>query len=128
MESAPGNSEFEFDVKQNELMADLSAKMNFVGLLLVFVGLLNGLTGIVILFSDIAEGISSLVTGVVFALVGFWTRRAAASFTLIVDTEGHDISNLMSALGEVRKLYALQYWAVIVSLVLLVIALIFGGM
>ena len=114
-------AEFEFDANQNDLLADLSGKMRFVGLLLLFVGFLNGVAGLILLFSDLQDGLSSIAVGVILVLVGFWTRRASASFTQIVETQGHDISNLMIALGELRKLYSLQYWLILAGTALLVL-------
>ena len=114
-------AEFEFDANQNDLLADLSGKMRFVGLLLLFVGFLNGVAGLILLFSDLQDGLSSIAVGVILVLVGFWTRRAATSFTQIVETEGHDISNLVIALGELRKLYSLQYWLILAGTALLVL-------
>jgi len=114
-------AEFEFDVNQNDLLEDLSGKMRFVGLLLLFVGALNGVAGVIILFSKLQDGLSSIVAGVIFVLIGFWTRQASTSFTQIVETEGQDISNLMIALGELRKLYALQYWMILAGTALLVL-------
>jgi hypothetical protein len=57
-------------------------------------------------------------------LIGFWTTKAAKSFQLIVDTEGRDIENLMGALGELRKLYGLQYWILIIALIFVGVSLI----
>ena len=120
-------SEFEFDVNQNDLLRDLSGKMRFVGLLLLFVGFLNGVSGLIIMFSKLQDGLSSIVGGIILVLIGLWTRRASISFTQIVETEGRDISNLMIALGELRKLYALQYWLILVGTVLLVLDFIAGN-
>jgi hypothetical protein len=120
------DTQFEFDETQNELVGDLAKKMSFVGLLLLFMGILNLIAGGITIFSNVEEGISNLVGGVIFALIGFWTRNASASFTQIVDTEGEDVSNLMTALGELRKLYALQYWTILVALILVLLVFIAG--
>ena len=114
-------AEFEFDVSQNNLLGDLAGKMRFVGLLLLFVGFLNGVAGLIIMFSKLQDGLSSMVVGIILVLIGFWTRQASTSFTQIVETEGHDISNLMIALGELRKLYSLQYWLILAGAALLIL-------
>ncbi len=44
-----------------------------------------------------------------------------------VDTQGSDIANLMMALGQLCKpytLHTLQYWAIIISIIFFVLALI----
>jgi hypothetical protein len=51
---------------------------------------------------------ANVILGAASVLVGAWTRTASASFQRIVDTEGRDIENLMFAIGELRRIYALQ--------------------
>lgn len=119
-------AQFEFNDTQNELVGDLAKKMSFVGLLLLFMGVLNLIAGGISIFSNVEEGVSNLIGGVIFALIGFWTRNASASFDQIVETEGEDVTNLMTALGELRKLYALQYWTILVALILILLAFIAG--
>ncbi|XOV90231.1 MAG: hypothetical protein ACFHX7_10185 [Pseudomonadota bacterium] len=121
------NTEFEFDESQNSLLVDLSGKMSFVGLLLLYIGGLNVVAGLVVLFlfANIEDSTSSVLTGILLGLVGYWTRRASSYFKAIVDTEGNDMTNLNTALGELRKLYALQYWAMIVALILVVAGTLF---
>ncbi len=121
------SNEFEFDESQNTLLIDLSSKMRFVGLLLLYIGGLNVIAGLGVLFffANIEESMSSILTGIILALVGFWTRKASAYFKAIVDTEGNDMTNLNTALGELRKLYALQYWAIVAALALVVANVIF---
>ncbi len=110
--------QYEFDRSQNELILDLSNKMRFVSYFLIVVGVLAGIIGLL----DLNPG--AVIQGVVQILIGVWTLNAASSFKLIVDTEGNDIVNLMGALGELRKLYRLQYWLLIIALVFMAIALV----
>jgi len=53
--------------------------------------------------------IFSGVTGAVFLLQGVWTRSSSESFQKIVDTQGRDISHLMSAIGSLQTMYGLIY-------------------
>jgi hypothetical protein len=62
------------------------------------------------------------VSGAVYLAIGLWTRKAAASFSEIVDTEGSDVDHLMGALGQLLKLYRLQYWMIMIILVVAVLA------
>lgn len=110
--------QYEFEQSQNELILDLSNKMRFVSYFLIAIGVLAGIIG---LFS-VNPG--TIIQGVVQTLIGIWTLNAASSFKLIVDTEGNDIVNLMGALGELRKLYRLQYWLLIIALIFMAIALV----
>lgn len=118
---------YEFSGSQNELIADLAKKMNFVGILLMVIGILSLISSIIALFAAFSQGafdFSSLVQGVLLLLVGLWTRNAAQSFKRVVSTTGADIENIMGALAELRKLYTLQYWIVIITLVFLALTLI----
>ncbi|MBP0000399.1 MAG: hypothetical protein J7641_15610 [Cyanobacteria bacterium SID2] len=110
-------AQYEFDNSQNELVGDLSKKMSFVATLLIVFGILSLLNGVIVLVSSfsateaanssISEVFSAIVNGIFMVVVGLWTRNAANAFQNIVKTEGRDIENLMVALGELRKLYAL---------------------
>jgi sulfite exporter TauE/SafE len=66
------------------------------------------------------EGVVTIFMGALYIIIGIWTIRAADSFKKIVDTAESDISYLMNALNELKKLYTLQY-------VLMIIAIIFMG-
>jgi hypothetical protein len=63
--------------------------------------------------------ISSGVNGLIYLLIGVWTRNAAASFQKIVDTTGSDIHHLMDAVSSLDKMYGLIYTLIVVGLVLL---------
>ncbi|MFM6189745.1 MAG: hypothetical protein ACKPEN_19875 [Planktothrix sp.] len=121
------NGTYEFNESQNQLILDLSKKMMFVSYFLIATGALGTLAGIITIMQG---GFSGIVQGVVLLITGIWTINAAKGFQLIVNTEGNDIENLMGALGQLRKLYTLQYWSFLIALIFIVIAfiilLIFG--
>jgi hypothetical protein len=120
---------YEFSGSQNELIGDLSKKMNFVGILMIAAAVLSLITGILALVAAFAEGtfdISSILQGILLLFVGLWTRNAAQAFKRVVTTTGTDIENLMGALGELRKLYTLQYWLTVIVLIFLAIAVLLG--
>jgi hypothetical protein len=125
-------SEYEFSKSQNELIGDLGKKMSFVATLSIVVGVIFLIFGIIILISafsqpqSFAEAINTLIQGIFFLLIGIWTRNAGSAFKRIVTTSGADIENLMGALGELRKLYTLQYWLVILVLVFVILAIVGG--
>lgn len=112
---------YEFDQSQNQLVKDLAEKMRFVGYFLIGFGVLVIIGGI-INFRD--QGIMNIITGVVQIIIGAWTSKAAASFQRIVDTQGNDMENLLGALSELRKLYRLQYWLILIAIVFVVLAFI----
>jgi hypothetical protein len=120
---------YEFTNSQNELIGDLAKKMNFVGILMIASGVISVLAGIVTLFTALSQGgfdFSSIINGVFLVLIGWWTRNAAQAFGRVVSTTGMDVENIMGALGELRKLYTLQYWLIIIVLIFLAITLLFA--
>jgi hypothetical protein len=67
--------------------------------------------------------VSSAVNGILYLLIGMWTRGAARSFQKIVDTTGRDIRHLMEALSELYKMYALIYTLIVIGLLVLIASL-----
>ena len=119
---------FEFSDAENETIGILASRMKWVGLLLIWIGVGMGLISVVILGKSAAEAAVNLnaliflLFAVIFLLTGLWTGSAAKSFSLIVKTTGHDIPNLMGALASLLKLYYMQFWLIIDSLIALVVA------
>jgi hypothetical protein len=108
------NQGYEFSESQNELIRDLSGKMNVYSIIMLVVGALALIVGVI----QIAKGgILSAIQGLTTGVIGFLTLQAANSFKRIVETEGNDIENLMGALGELRKLYTLQIVLIILGFV-----------
>lgn len=112
---------YEFNNTQNQLIRELSEKMRFVSYFLIGLGILVAIGGLVLIARG---GLGNIIQGIVQILIGVWTNKAASAFKQIVDTQGNDIENLMSALGELRKLYTLQYWLYIVALIFVAIGLV----
>ncbi|WP_204105671.1 MULTISPECIES: hypothetical protein [Spirulina sp. CCY15215] len=115
MELPIENREYEFDASQNSLIHNLANKMRFVAYVLIGLGILEGIPAIISLFKGNFEGFVDIIVGIVQIVIGIWTQKAASSFSLVVKTEGQDIENLMGALGELRKLYSLQYWLFLIA-------------
>jgi len=67
--------------------------------------------------------IGGLVNGLIYLLIGVWTRSAAGSFQKIVDTQGHDIGHLMDALGALNRMYTLISTLIIIGLLLFLVTL-----
>ena len=112
---------YEFNNTQNQLIRQLAQKMRFVGYILLALGVLVIVAGIV---NFRLGGFATIIQGIIQLIIGIWTAKAATSFQLIVKTQGNDIENLMTALAELRKLYALQYWIFIIALVFVVVGIV----
>lgn len=115
---------YEFGAAQNETIRVLASRMKFVGIFYMVAGGFLGLIGLAVLFFVPAFGIIYMLFAAAELLIGIWTNNAASSFRLIVDTKGSDIGHLMSALESLRKLYNLQFWLLISTLILMVLGII----
>jgi hypothetical protein len=120
----PPAAQYEFTEGQNVVIGDLARKMDLVGLVLIVMGVLSLIGGIARLFGGYFEG--GILGGILYILVGVWTRKAAGEFRLIVTTQGRDVSHLMRALENVRKIYDLIYVIIVVIAILVLIALVVG--
>ena len=116
--SAAEARQYEFTPSENATIANLAWKMNFVGLFVLALGIL------VILFGVLTKQGFPFFSGVLYAIVGLWTQRSAGSFRKVVDTQGKDITHLMFALEDLRKLFTLQFWICLIALVAVVAGLV----
>ncbi len=91
--------------------------MHFVGLFLLAVGILTVIIGVMRFHAG------PIISGSLTCVVGLWTQRASVSFRKVVDTQGKDISHLMMALDDLRKLYSFQFWVLILSIVISLLGL-----
>ena len=121
-------SKYEFSEAENQTIAILAGRMKWVGFILILPGSATGLVSIVSLGKSAAVPAFNLnvfiflLFAVIFLLTGIWTANAAKSFALIVKTSGSDIRNLMDALTSLLKLYYMQFWLIIDSLIALIVA------
>jgi hypothetical protein len=134
---------YEFTETQNRQIGSLARKMRLVGLVAVVLGVVDLILGLLLLVyafrdqlpADVlrripedtlkqlpppsqlwAVVVQAGATGLIFLLIGLWTRSSAAEFQQIVDTTGSDISHLMNALGALYKMYSLLYTLIIVGI------------
>jgi len=115
------SNQYEFSSTQNAAFSSLAGAMKFVGIVMMVLG---GLMVASVLVGNIAGAIQ----GVIQILVGLWTKSAANSIEGIVNTEGNDIDHLMSAVGDLDRLYTLQKWCFIVAFILIALAIGIGVM
>lgn len=119
-------SQYEFSPEQNKLIADLAAMMRGVGQMTMLLGvimLLGALTTMLLNGLDHLRtvGIGFVIPGLIFFFLGNWTINAAVAFHVIVDTKGSNIQLLMDALANLRKVYTLIFWLVVIGLLALVV-------
>lgn len=136
-------SRYEFTEVQNRQIGSLARKMRLVGLVAVVLGVVELILGILLLIYAFRDQLPAEVlrripedtlkqlpppsqlwsvvvqagaSGLIFLLIGLWTRTAAAEFQQIVNTTGSDVSHLMSALASLHKMYSLLYTLIIVGI------------
>lgn len=62
--------------------------------------------------------LASGIQAVILLLSGVYVRRAAGAFRKIVDTEGQDITHLLTALGALKGLFSLLATLLILALII----------
>jgi hypothetical protein len=107
---------WEFTPEQSVIMARLAQRMRVVGIALMALAALLGLRAA---FGGDAIGLLAVQAGIVLGCTGYWSVRAATELSRVVTTAGADVTHLMAALGEIRKLYELPFWLFLVAAVLL---------
>ncbi|ACK73183.1 hypothetical protein PCC7424_4826 [Gloeothece citriformis PCC 7424] len=110
---------YEFSSTQERLIGDLAGKMKFVSYFFIAVGIIQIIAGF--LQITYVEGISSIINGIIYLFIGWWTYRSGSSFGSVAKTRGHDIENLMDALKQLKNLYTLLFWLLIIALVIFAI-------
>ncbi len=116
------HAEYEFTESQNQIISQLASKMGWVAMFGLVVGVMIAVLGMFSLGSD-GQGLVFLVQSLFVIMIALWTRRAALGFRQVVETTGSDITNVMKALGELKKLYTLHYWLIIVGILVMGAAL-----
>lgn len=146
--------QYEFTPDQNRLVGGLAHKMGWVGLFFLVVGLLNLLAAVLLILAasrnqipaewlakvpaDLKSQLEQLpgrnqlwalalngaVSGLINLLIGVYTRSAARSFQLIVDTQGADVTHLVNALGALNKKYTLLYTLLVVAVLAFIVLLV----
>jgi hypothetical protein len=106
---------YEFSPGQNVVFAKLATRMQFVGLFAMGAGLLAIGAG------AFRRDVFAILSGILYAVIGLWTERSGFSFRAVATTEGHDITNLMKGLGDLEKLYTVQFWVCLIALVVAII-------
>jgi hypothetical protein len=118
----PLTRQFEFSPEQNAVIGDLARKMRLVGFVALFCGILTPLL-ILLLSGNLTLSLSWLL----YILVGSWMLASSRAFRDIVETQGRDITHLMSALAELKKFFTLSYWLIIIVWVLIIAGVLLGA-
>jgi hypothetical protein len=113
---------YEFSTEHNTLFSNLASKLRTVGITFIVLGVLQSFLALI--NSGTFGILTGVAGGVLFAVIGVLMVNAAGSFKLIVDTEGQDIDNLIQALRSLLSMYTIQFWALIVSILLVLLVVV----
>lgn len=122
--SAVPSATYEFTAGQNHTVSHLAVVMRFVGYAHVVLGVLLGI-GVVRLWRLVIS--ASLIFGVLAVLLvvmGLYLAAAASHFQRITTTRGDDVGNLMTALDELKNVYAMQRWVFVAAAIAVSLALV----
>jgi hypothetical protein len=116
------DQEFEFTTAQNQTIQVLSNRMKWVGGFQTVSGIVLGIAAITA-FARGREGVALIFTAVLLVAIGLYTYIASRGFSKIVETVGADITHLMEAVTSLKSLYNIQFWLIIVYLIIIGIVL-----
>ena len=128
--------EYEFTPEQNDTIARLSDAMRWVSVPMLALGALCVVELIMSLvwlvqtksYQDwhaIGTMLYLLFSTLLFLALAVWTSRSSFQFQRITETRGQDISHLMGALDDLRKVYGVlaTFVKVFVAITLLILIL-----
>lgn len=114
---------YEFTMAQNATIQVLANRMKFIGFLYLAGAAFVALAGIYSLLNSPLMAVVLFTEVAFFGFMGWWTYKGADSFRAIVQTKGSDITHLMDALEDLRKIYNLNFWLMVVVLSIWVIGI-----
>ena len=133
----PVAGSYEFGEGENRVFEGLARRARSVGFWFMVYGgiLVIGFLSTVVSFAGLGRfggrggvsiniDLSTLISGLVFLSVGYWSRRSAQGFDAVAKTRGGDVGHLMGALKELSKLYGLLEWVVFAVVVVMVVAMV----
>ena len=111
----PAATQYEFTPRRTSSSPTWPGRWRFVG----FFALLVGSLGVARMIVAWVKGVALVdASSLVLLFLGFWTLGAARAFQDVSNTQGRDISHIMQALGELRGMYSLLYWLLIIGIFL----------
>ena len=123
-------SEYEFSQEENVVVGTLAKRVAWVGLLMVawFVILLINIVTSAFTASEWAIiDVVDAVDCILFIIMGITLYRPTDNLKRIVSTEGQDISELMTAFGEINAGLRAVVILLVLHFILMLLAILFIG-
>jgi hypothetical protein len=111
-----GGGSYEFGPTENTVVASVAGRASSWGAVSIVVGVLQVLVGFATLSTPTAA-VTQLISGVAAILVGVTFRGVGASFKAVVETQGNDIGNLLTALRGLDRALLIQLLALLIAFV-----------
>jgi hypothetical protein len=112
-----GAKGYEFTAGENEIIFELARTMRFVAMFQAAAGAVFVFAGIALLGGGSTTSIAVLMgQGALNVLVSGWMLAAARHFQRVVGTRGQDVTHMMGALSQLRRMYDLQKLLVFVTI------------
>jgi hypothetical protein len=122
-------SQYEFNVGQDETIRGLASAMKFVAVVEMVLGILLACGAVIAaLVGQLATCLGYAVQAVVMIVLAARQSSAADAFRSIVDTRGSDISHLMGALENLRSYFHIKRTLYIIAICLFTAALLLAVM
>jgi len=116
-------ADYEFSEKDNERISGLANVMKWFGLLVALGGAVSTLFAIVGLFTFGfgLESILGVINGIVLIAFGLAFYLPTDNLKRIATTEGNDIPELMTALGEMNNYLGVTLGLIILDIILVIV-------
>ena len=119
-------SQYEFTSEQNKVISNVALRCQVNAVFLAIWGLSSLIkTSMSWGESALLLSIVSIISGMVFVIMGVVFYRPSDNFRRVTTTEGNDITEVMTGLNELRGGFKLVSILIIVSLVLDVVTIVF---
>ena len=109
----------EFGTEENDVIGSAARWVTWWGWIAMGAGLLLIAGGVATLGEG---GLTEILLGAVYLLVGVYFRGAGRSLGNVVETTGQDVAHLMRALERLTSAFRVQVILVLVALAMIVIA------
>jgi hypothetical protein len=114
----PSARVYEFGAAENVRIGQAASWTRAAGIVDIVFAVLGLVGGILSMKSSGAQAIGMLVGAAIYLAVGMSLLSAAGSFSAVVETEGNDMPNMLTALSKLKTAFKIQVILVLVAVVL----------
>ena len=116
-----GSDDYEFSVYEDSVLTTLASRMKLAGVGVIAFGVVHTLIAMQLFHVDPSRMTSALFAALISAILGALLLSSARQFRAIADTQGEDVTHLMTAIGRLSQFFLVQ--GIISALAVAVLAL-----